>query len=175
MLRRQSSLNQLFGTVRLALADPQVNSVLLHDWRRQDVHALAKAAIQAAIHFNSSASEFRKRRSDIQVNSSTVDFIASRNYYPTVQLYRFALKFRSTLSLRRVRAPVDGAGAAGSLHRVGGVDRGPVRPPAAAAAPPPQSPRLLAAPFDPAVFARVDGVQRAAVARSDRPVGGRFR
>ncbi len=78
MLRRQSSLNQLFGTVRLALHDPQVNSVLLHDWQRQDLHALAKNALQAAANFHSSEGhQFRKRRSEAQVNPATVEFIAS--------------------------------------------------------------------------------------------------
>ena len=78
MLRRQSSLNQLFGTVRLALHDPQVNTVLLHDWQRQDFHAMAKSALQAAVTFNSSeGQQFRKRRSEAQVNPTTVDFIAS--------------------------------------------------------------------------------------------------
>lgn len=79
MLRRQSSLNQLFGTVRLALHDPQVNSVLLHDWQRQDLHALAKSALQAATNFNSGGDgqQFRKRRSDAQINPATVEFVAA--------------------------------------------------------------------------------------------------
>lgn len=78
MLRRQSSLNQLFGTVRLALHDPQVNSVLLHDWQRQDIHALAKSALQAAVHFNNNeGQQFRKRRSEDQMNPANVEFIAT--------------------------------------------------------------------------------------------------
>lgn len=78
MLRRQSSLNQLFGTVRLALHDPQVNSVLLHDWQRQDLHALAKSALQTAANFNSQENQqFRKRRSEAQLNPATVEFVAS--------------------------------------------------------------------------------------------------
>ncbi|EFX87484.1 hypothetical protein DAPPUDRAFT_42744 [Daphnia pulex] len=62
MLRRQSSLNQLFGTVRLALHDPQVNSVLLHDWQRQDLHAMTKSALQAVsnFHLGDHSQQFRK-------------------------------------------------------------------------------------------------------------------
>lgn len=78
MLRRQSSLNQLFGTVRLALHDPQVNSILLHDWQRQDLHALTKSALQAAANFNNQDSQqFRKRRSEAQLNPATVEFVAA--------------------------------------------------------------------------------------------------
>lgn len=81
MLRRQSSLNQLFGTVRLALHDPQVNSILLHDWQRQDLHALAKSALQAAANFNSAdGQQYRKRRSEVQVNPASVEFIAGCKY-----------------------------------------------------------------------------------------------
>lgn len=81
MLRRQSSLNQLFGTVRLALHDPQVNSVLLHDWQRQDIHAMTKSALQAAsnFHLNDQGQQFRKRRStEAQpINPATVEFVAA--------------------------------------------------------------------------------------------------
>ncbi|XP_032794286.2 transcription factor RFX4 [Daphnia magna] len=81
MLRRQSSLNQLFGTVRLALHDPQVNSVLLHDWQRQDIHAMTKSALQAAsnFHLNDQGQQFRKRRSTEaqSINPATVEFVAA--------------------------------------------------------------------------------------------------
>jgi hypothetical protein len=81
MLRRQSSLNQLFGTVRLALHDPQVNSVLLHDWQRQDLHAMTKSALQAVsnFHLGDHSQQFRKRRpTDTQsINPATVEFIAA--------------------------------------------------------------------------------------------------
>ncbi|XP_046655185.1 transcription factor RFX4-like [Daphnia pulicaria] len=81
MLRRQSSLNQIFGTVRLALHDPQVNSVLLHDWQRQDLHAMTKSALQAVsnFHLGDHSQQFRKRRpTDTQsINPATVEFIAA--------------------------------------------------------------------------------------------------
>lgn len=80
MLRRQSSLNQLFGTIRLALHDPQVSGILLHDWQRQNVHSLAKSAIQVAANFSSnpgSDEAFRKRRQEININPATVEFVAS--------------------------------------------------------------------------------------------------
>lgn len=81
MLRRQSSLNQLFGTVRLALHDPQVNIVLLHDWQRQDLHTMTKNALQAAsnFHLNDQGQQFRKRRStETQpINPATVEFVAA--------------------------------------------------------------------------------------------------
>ena len=39
---------------------------------------MAKSALQAAVNFNSSeGQQFRKRRSEAQVNPTTVDFIAS--------------------------------------------------------------------------------------------------
>jgi len=80
MLRRQSSLNQLFGTIRLALHDSQVSGILLHDWQRQNIHSLAKSAIQAAANFISNHGPdetFRKRRPDLNANPHTVEFVAS--------------------------------------------------------------------------------------------------
>ena len=48
MLRRQTSFNHLFQATRLALNDPQVNVLLLHDWRRQDLTAVTKHALHVA-------------------------------------------------------------------------------------------------------------------------------
>ena len=48
MLRRQTSFNHLFQATRLALNDPQVNSLLLHDWHRQDLTAVTKHALYVA-------------------------------------------------------------------------------------------------------------------------------
>lgn len=57
MLRRQASLNHLFQTIRLALHDPQIHSALLHDWQRQDLPALVKAALQASLTFSASSGQ----------------------------------------------------------------------------------------------------------------------
>lgn len=86
MLRRQSSLNGLFGTVRLALHDQQLNSVLLHDWQRQDLHAVAKGALQTAAnltnggetHQQTGSVVVKRRMTSAEVNAATVDFVASR-------------------------------------------------------------------------------------------------
>ena len=82
MLRRQSSLNGLFGTVRLALHDQQLTGVLLHDWQRQDLQALAKGALQTSANLSAEQSGTMKRRmSPNQINSATVDFLTSRQLF----------------------------------------------------------------------------------------------
>ncbi len=82
MLRRQSSLNGLFGAVRLALHDQQLNSVLLHDWQRQDLHALVKSALAVSFTHTNQQNEQppSSKRKASSVNPETVEFLASRKY-----------------------------------------------------------------------------------------------
>lgn len=98
MLRRQSSLNGLFGTLRLALHDQQLNSVLLHDWQRQDLHSLAKSALQAAANFahlhqhtGNEDEGGNKRRTNpeaVTINPATVEFVASREQFNTLESFK---------------------------------------------------------------------------------------
>ena len=93
MLRRQTSFNHLFQATRLALNDPQVNSLLLHDWQHQDLVTVTKQALHVAHSLatstsssssTSSAAVFvRKRRQPdpTTLNSATVEVLTGCKFH----------------------------------------------------------------------------------------------
>ena len=121
MLRRQTSFNHLFQATRLALNDPQVNSLLLHDWQHQDLVTVTKQALHVARSLatstsssssTSSAAVFvRKRRQPdpTTLNSATVEVLTGCKFHFLIKkIIDGSMSLTGAMLLRQCAASLSG-------------------------------------------------------------------